>query len=902
MQADYRVDRLQIDENTGDVSIICWDNVYEEEFAKYLGNADEEWARDNAAAILDDSSFFMADEVKNELISTFGLEDYGHEMIDIEDVDSEDISFDDIDDDASLLDDEYERPVEEEDFDEESLNYEDETNESFDLREALNRIDLNTNNHYDLLNLYESCNLTEGEKHRLATVVYDDAQPERIYDALNRRYLNNESLEDNLDEAIPAAVMALGTAAASGFGQAVGDKVSSKIFGEDVDNELNEVWEPEFDERWRPEDIELWKSIDWKSRNYKPYLDDSQTFRGEVVAYGLPGGATTAEVMFAKEISPNPIYPPSWVPTTNPFEGTVGFMYDGNTHTDGYKLMDRTETQEVYDMLSESRMDEGIFDKIKGYGKDLVRGIAGQVKDVAQSIQKGRDEKTLKGDVSKDMFSLAQDAGAEVTTTADKKNTVIETDKMDDKDKAALLSLMKEQGIKYDDNLAKKGLLQIKTQDLRTLQKAKDNKAKQQNQAQLQLAAALKKAGITNLSQLKGILDESLDNEFKFRETKSVLDSDGFITDYTWYECADGTHVFVFGDTDVYGPEDGYFDHECDSYEEAREWFDSYNGFDEDDLNESKSINESISRKTLLNAYTELEQQLQKLEDFTGFDWYLSPDRDEALEEISEDEEYSFTVSINCPGLGDYGPNYTEIFDTVDLDRDSFNFDVDYAIEQLTELLGIDDDFNESKSIKEDIQTDEEAVIEFARDCKEIGKPVEDYKEFASILKDDGIHPTEELYQLYLNTYNETDLNEARKSKVRKLKDSENTFNDTELEVKQEPLSNMDMVKKLYEFGGFERLPIGRENAATIEIGAADKSRLNSYFKSKPEFNHEINTENDIISNEFISDKYDIEIFDSFVRAYKIPQNESLDENILEEATLKDKVNAALARYDYNED
>ena len=89
---------------------------------------------------------------------------------------------------------------------------------------------------------------------------------------------------------------------------------------------------------------------------------------------------------------------------------------------------------------------------------------------------------------------------------------------------------------------------------------------------------------------------------------KQVKDSDGFLTDYTMYmrivcntadwfdflksdraqkgdipeEFIDG-YVFVFGDSDIYDPEDGYFDYECDSEEEAYEWFDSYNGFDDDD-------------------------------------------------------------------------------------------------------------------------------------------------------------------------------------------------------------------------------------------------------------------------------------------------------------------------------
>ena len=81
-------------------------------------------------------------------------------------------------------------------------------------------------------------------------------------------------------------------------------------------------------------------------------------------------------------------------------------------------------------------------------------------------------------------------------------------------------------------------------------------------------------------------LNESFDDisSYKFISSKSVEDSDGFMTDYTWYEAEDGTHVFVFGDNDIYKPEDGYFDHTCDSQAEAQEWFDSYNGFAEDEF------------------------------------------------------------------------------------------------------------------------------------------------------------------------------------------------------------------------------------------------------------------------------------------------------------------------------
>lgn len=79
------------------------------------------------------------------------------------------------------------------------------------------------------------------------------------------------------------------------------------------------------------------------------------------------------------------------------------------------------------------------------------------------------------------------------------------------------------------------------------------------------------------------ILSENLYDdvrEWKLVETKPVEDEDGFETEYAWY--TDGEkHIFMFGDTDLYEPDELYADHEADSEEEAREWFDNYSGFNE---------------------------------------------------------------------------------------------------------------------------------------------------------------------------------------------------------------------------------------------------------------------------------------------------------------------------------
>ena len=68
--------------------------------------------------------------------------------------------------------------------------------------------------------------------------------------------------------------------------------------------------------------------------------------------------------------------------------------------------------------------------------------------------------------------------------------------------------------------------------------------------------------------------------------SKLVRDSDGFLTDYTMYRRSDGLYVFVFGDADLYHPEDEYWDYETDSVLVAFEWFEDYGNENEIDWDE----------------------------------------------------------------------------------------------------------------------------------------------------------------------------------------------------------------------------------------------------------------------------------------------------------------------------
>lgn len=111
-----------------------------------------------------------------------------------------------------------------------------------------------------------------------------------------------------------------------------------------------------------------------------------------------------------------------------------------------------------------------------------------------------------------------------------------------------------------------------------------------------------------------------------------------------------------------------------------------------------------------------------------------------------------------------------------------------------------------------------------------------------------------------------------------------------ELSTTHAVTSVVDQIKSIYEAGLFEKLPVGRENALTISIYGPDKERIAGYFEKRPEFNYELNRDSGIVSHEFISDKYDIEVFDEFVSMYKIPQNESVN-RVLNTQNINETIN-----------
>ena len=77
---------------------------------------------------------------------------------------------------------------------------------------------------------------------------------------------------------------------------------------------------------------------------------------------------------------------------------------------------------------------------------------------------------------------------------------------------------------------------------------------------------------------------DDTEDGYEYITSKDILDADGFRTEYTMYrDLSDGHYVFMFGDRDIYKPGLDPSDWECDTEEEAWEWFDSYEGFPDDD-------------------------------------------------------------------------------------------------------------------------------------------------------------------------------------------------------------------------------------------------------------------------------------------------------------------------------
>lgn len=176
-------------------------------------------------------------------------------------------------------------------------------------------------------------------------------------------------------------------------------------------------------------------------------------------------------------------------------------------------------------------------------------------------------------------------------------------------------------------------------------------------------------------------------------DIKHIKDSDGFLTDYTWwYNPETEKHVFVFGDSDMYGPADSDIDWEADSEETAKEWWDDYKGpYEDEDFDES--LTESYSDKDVkdfldeVGGYTDYDGKVEELMDYFGMtkdqaesaiqDYVTSSDDEEDLDE----------------GYVDLNKDIVFIADACEFDHDTMEptdtiADVEVTMPELVKLYG----------------------------------------------------------------------------------------------------------------------------------------------------------------------------------------------------------------------
>lgn len=126
-----------------------------------------------------------------------------------------------------------------------------------------------------------------------------------------------------------------------------------------------------------------------------------------------------------------------------------------------------------------------------------------------------------------------------------------------------------------------------------------------------ELVSEIKNRGWESLLEdsLNEYWDKIEDTPYYKVASKSVMDSDGFWTEYTMYYDEDNNnYFFIFGDSDLYGPDPNYADWECDSNEEAVEWYNNYNGFEDDEDDFEVDMDEAVKEST--ETSLELDENL----------------------------------------------------------------------------------------------------------------------------------------------------------------------------------------------------------------------------------------------------------------------------------------------------
>lgn len=181
---------------------------------------------------------------------------------------------------------------------------------------------------------------------------------------------------------------------------------------------------------------------------------------------------------------------------------------------------------------------------------------------------------------------------------------------------------------------------------------------------------------------------------------KQVPDSDGFYTDYTMYISDDGTsYIFMFGDEDMYGPDPQYADYECSDWNEASEWWNGYNGFEDDNsLNDIQSSSSTdVTASTVLDMNPEFRNNFEEAVDFFYEDY---PATVELTDEVDEDYDTLYKAYVK-----ETGSLYQQTPGIVYIDINWDSGEILQALQETAEAIGIEqylDNIESSESVEGD--------------------------------------------------------------------------------------------------------------------------------------------------------------------------------------------------------
>lgn len=159
-------------------------------------------------------------------------------------------------------------------------------------------------------------------------------------------------------------------------------------------------------------------------------------------------------------------------------------------------------------------------------------------------------------------------------------------------------------------------------------------------------------------------------NEWEFIKGKMVKDSDGFLTSYDWYRNTNsGLNIFMFGEDEA---DPDYADWETESEKVAKEWFDSYKGFeDEEELDESvksSATAEVISKELKDAAYKLFKTPEWGFETDKEINDYINPFFDVSEDTKTGDIEIEVRAELDYDNLMELADVLNKVVEKYDND------------------------------------------------------------------------------------------------------------------------------------------------------------------------------------------------------------------------------------------